>query len=225
MSVVEEFRRSFKDFEIALSGWEILDKGITVLWGPSGAGKTTILQGLLGLDDQAQVRWIYQGVDLAQIPVGERGLAVVFQEPGLFPLMTAQENILFPVNKKKHTHWQSDFDYLVTTLQLRDILKQSVRTLSGGEKQRVALARALIYRPQLVFLDEPFSALDEDRRYAARGLIKKLNQELNIPMVLVTHNREDVRELAHKVTQIEAGSLVREGTAQEFLSHLNLKPT
>jgi ABC-type Fe3+/spermidine/putrescine transport system ATPase subunit len=212
MSVVKKLFRKLNHFEIDIKDWQIPDQGITVLWGPSGSGKTTVVNSLIGLDSQAQVSWFFKDQDLAQVPTSQRGLSVVFQDLGLFPHMTARENILFPVVKKKHPHWQKDFDFLVTSLELEACLKQKTPSLSGGEQQRVALARALIYRPQMLFLDEAFSSLDESLRQQARQVLKKLITELQCPVLLITHDRQDVLELADRVCEIEKGRLVREGS-------------
>ncbi len=212
MSVVEKFHRDFDEFSIEIKNWVLLDQGITVLWGPSGSGKTTILHGLLGLDPQAQVQWNFKGENLGIKSPAERNLGVVFQDFCLFPHMSVEKNILFPVDTKKHQYWKQDFDFLVQTLELEMILKSSVEKISGGEKQRVALARALIYRPQMLLLDEPFSALDESLRSRSRTLLKKVCLELQCPALLITHDREDLIELAHKVTHLEKGKIIKEET-------------
>lgn len=216
MSVVEIFYRKLNQFDIDIKDWKLDESGITALWGPSGSGKTTIIKGLLGLDGQSQVQWLFEGVDLAKISMSQRRLGVVFQDLSLFPHLTAKGNILFPVKKKEHIHWEEDFNNLVDTLEIKPILDWPVHQLSGGEKQRVALARALICRPRMLLLDEPFSSLDEVVRGTARQMLKVLNKEFSCPMLLVTHDRQDVRDLAHKVSYIESGKIVKESSAQDF---------
>lgn len=212
MSIVEKFYREFSDpFSVEIENWELLDEGVTVLWGPSGAGKSTILNGLLGLDSEAKVIWKFKGEDISLFPPGQRHLGVVFQDPALFTHMTAQENILFPVNKKLHTHWQQDFTYLTETLGIQNLLSAPVTQLSGGEKQRVAIARAFIYRPRMLLLDEPFSQLDEGVRHRVRTMVKQINQQWKCPILLVTHDRQDVMDLGTKVTQIDRGRIIKEG--------------
>ncbi len=208
MSVVKKLSRDLGDFKIEISDWTLADQGVTVLWGPSGAGKTTILRSLLGLDPVAELKWMWDGQDLGCLPAEKRGLGVVFQDLGLFPHLSAQENIMFPVLKKVHTNWQADFEWLVETLQIGPKLRSKTFSLSGGEKQRVALARALIYRPKMLLLDEPFSSLDEDLRGKSRAMIQQVCQHMKCPVLLVTHDREDVETLAQEVCQIEQGRLV-----------------
>lgn len=208
MSVVKKLNRDLGEFSVEISDWEIPDQGVTVLWGPSGAGKTTVLKSLLGLDPLAELQWMWGDEDLALRPAQDRNLGVVFQDLGLFPHLTAQENILFPVIKNRHSHWQEDFQWLVSTLQLESKMKSATHTLSGGEKQRVALARALIYRPKMLLLDEPFSSLDEDLRGKSRQIIKQVCQHMKCPVLLVTHDRQDVEELAQKVFKLQRGHLI-----------------
>jgi ABC-type Fe3+/spermidine/putrescine transport system ATPase subunit len=216
MSVVEVFYRELSDFNVDIRDWKISDSGITALWGPSGAGKTTIIKGLLGLDPKCKVVWKLNNIDIAKVPLGKRRLGVVFQDLALFNHLKAEENILFPVNKKIHQHWQEDFEMLVNELGLMRILDRPVHQLSGGEKQRVALARALINRPEMLLLDEPFSSLDESVRGAAREVVKKLNKKFSCPMLLVTHDRQDVQVLADKVSYIDAGKIVKETSSAEL---------
>lgn len=212
MSIVEKFYREFNDlFCIDIHNWELLDDGVTVLWGPSGAGKSSILQGLLGLDSQAQVIWKWKGEEISQQAPNRRNLGVVFQDPALFTHMTVKENILFPVDPKKHPHWQEDFQYLVETLEIERILQSPSHHLSGGERQRAAIARSLIYRPRLLLLDEPFSQLDETIRHKVRGMVKSIRERLRFPVLLVTHDRADVNDLGTKVTQIDRGRIIKEG--------------
>ncbi len=210
MSVVQKIYRDLNTFAVDINNWEILDQGVTVLWGPSGAGKSTIINALLGLDERAEVEWKFRDIELDKLPPQKRNLGVVFQEPGLFPSMSVENNILFPVDKKKQTHWKSVFDQLTTELEIGEILKSPIHKISGGEKQRVALARALIYEPRMLLMDEPFSSLDQEVKIKSRQLLKKVSEDLQCPVLLVTHDEQDVKALASKVTQIERGQICKE---------------
>ncbi len=212
MSQVESLCAQFDDFKIDIPSWEILEEGVTALWGPSGAGKTSVLRLLIGLDQPQSLKWFFDKEDIAMLPTPKRRLGVVFQSYELFPHMTALDNILFAAESRQISkeRTQTSLDEFVQILKLDSCLKRRAGYLSGGEKQRVALARALIGEPRLLMLDEAFSALDEALRAEARELVKKVIQIRKIPTILITHDPQDIKALANKVSEIEAGKIVRE---------------
>lgn len=188
---------------------EISDEGVTALWGPSGSGKTTLFRILLGLIPCPQLKWTYKGLDLAQLSVPDRKIGVVFQSLELFPHLTARENILFAAKARKISKAQTEqsLKEFITELGMQNFIDQNVSELSGGEKQRVAIARALIGEPRFLFLDEPFSALDEALKAEARSLIKSIIEKRRIPTLLITHDRRDLDVLAKNIYQIKNGKL------------------
>lgn len=208
MSVVQKLYREFDEVTIDLQQWELLDTGCTVLWGASGAGKTSIIKVLVGLDAQADLVWSWGEQQMQELTPANRNLGVVFQEPALFPHLSVEENIFFPVIKTKHKSWLQDFEFLISELALESLLTATPLRLSGGEKQRVALARALIFRPRMLILDEPFSSLDGASRQQAREMVKLVCEKQNIPILLVTHDQQDVDFLANKVSHLEKGRIV-----------------
>lgn len=212
MSLVRNLKHDYGDFRIDIPQWEILDQGVTALWGPSGAGKTSVFRLLLGLERAEGFSWDFQGLDLAKLPTPERRLGVVFQTLELFPHLSAEENIRFAAEARKIpiAEARAHLDELARTLGLEAVLDRKASVLSGGEKQRVALARALIGRPRVLFLDEPFSALDADLRNEARSLVKRAIENEKIPTVLITHDREDLEAFGGKVSEIRAGRIIRE---------------
>ena len=208
MSLVKNLRADYGDFRIDIPSWEILDQGVTALWGPSGAGKTSVFRLLLGLDKaEPGFSWDRKGENLASLSTPERKLGVVFQSLELFPHMTARQNIMFAAEARGLGDVTPHFDQLVERLSLSGFLERKASVLSGGERQRVALARAMIGKPRLLFLDEPFSALDADLRAGARELVRSAIAAEGIPTVLITHDRTDLEVLATKITEIRNGRI------------------
>ncbi len=212
MSQVEALYAEFDDFKIDIPSWEILDEGVTALWGPSGAGKTSVLRLLIGLDEPKSLKWIFNNEDIARLSPPQRRLGVVFQSYELFPHFTARENILFAAEARKISKERTmrSLEEFIQILKLESCLNRKAALLSGGEKQRVALARALIGEPRLLMLDEAFSALDEALRSEARELVKKVIQLKKIPTILITHDPQDIKALAQKVSEIANGKILKE---------------
>jgi len=205
---VQNLIKEYSDFKINIPEWQIADHGITALWGPSGAGKTTCFRILLGLESCPGLNWKFHDTDLAQLSVPERRLGVVFQTLELFPHMSAKENILFAGQARKIKGLENKTQQLLERLKLEECAQRQARVLSGGEKQRVALARALVGEPRFLFLDESFSSLDSDLRTEARKLVKEVIGEAQIPTLLITHDKEDIDVLANTVVRIDKGHLV-----------------
>ena len=206
MSVVVKLNCPLEGFTVQISQWNLPTKGIHLLQGASGSGKTSVLRSLCGLQDGAQVEWQWDGTDLGALPPAERRLGVVFQDYALFPSLSAEQNIQFPMDQKQKDQWISHYDSLVDFLGLREVLNSPSSQLSGGERQRVALARALIGRPRMLLLDEPFSALDEANRLKAQQLVKQVAGELECPVLLVSHDPRD-RDLADQITVLDRGQI------------------
>ena len=189
-----------------------------VLFGPSGAGKTQILKMLSGLTtpDHGHIR--FNNVTLFDESLGicttpqERALAYVFQEYALFPHLTVMQNIAFSLSKswfnpaQHFTH--PDVDHWLDKFELRTLAHQYPYQLSGGQSQRVALARALVMRPKAILLDEPFSALDESLRQNLRQELSQVQAQLNIPMILISHNPDDVESFGDEIIEIAKGHVV-----------------
>lgn len=208
MSLIENLCHDYGDFEINIPYWELSDQGVTALWGPSGAGKTSVFRLLIGLEPCPGLKWNFQDIDLAQLPIGKKRLGVVFQSYELFPHMTAKENILFAAEARGIKNSMESLDELVKTLELEACLGTMASKLSGGEQQRTALARALIGQPRFLFLDEPFSSLDSQLKRRARELVKTAIHKRGVPTLLITHDEDDLSALTDRVVRMADGKII-----------------
>jgi len=197
--------------------------GLTALFGPSGAGKTTVLNLIAGVQRPETGRIVVADRTLLDtdagiyIPAHRRRVGVVFQDAQLFPHLTVDQNIRFGRWFTPPEEGALPIGLVVDVLGVADLLERRPAKLSGGEKQRVALARALLSSPQILLMDEPLSGLDDARRSEIMALIERVRDEFAIPIVYVTHTRDEVRRLASRVVQMEAGRVVAVGTTAELL--------
>ena len=191
--------------------WSLSDQGVTALTGPSGSGKSTILKILCGLTPCPGLFWEFQNKNLALLSPPERQIGMCFQDLRLFPHWTAKKNILFAVKARgiPVKERQKDFEEIVCCLELKDKLNLSIEKLSGGEQKRVALARALIVKPKWLFLDEPFSYLDEKAKQKARRLSLNAIKKHSIPLLLVSHDRTDIKDLATEEFFLKNGQIYK----------------
>ena len=192
-----------------------LENQILVLWGASGSGKTTVLHCLAGLLNpsegsiQLNGRPLYSSSDKVNIAARHRNIAYLFQDYALFPHKTVKENVYYGLKCQKSSGRSSTLDplELLEWCGVKHLQKRYPRQLSGGEQQRVALARALVLEPEMLLLDEPFSALDKDNKIILRQEVKRLHEKWQIPFVLVTHDEEDASFLGDKIIGIEKGQI------------------
>lgn len=198
--------------------------GITALFGPSGAGKTTVVRLLAGLDRPDRGRIVCGDEVLLDtergifLPPHRRRVGQVFQEGVLFPHLSVRGNLLYGRFFTKPAERRIAFDPVVKVLGLEHLIDRQPAGLSGGERQRVALGRALLASPRLLLLDEPLAALDSARKQEILPFIERLRDEFGIPIVYVSHAVEEVVRLARTVVRIEAGRSVATGTPTEVLT-------
>ena len=207
------------------------DRGISVLFGASGSGKTTVLRCLAGLEPQVRGRiavgdqvWLSSDSH-ERWPAHQRPLGYVFQEASLFEHLSVRQNIEFGFRRVAHLGTHSNarriLDDAVELLGIAHLLSRSIEGLSGGERQRVAIARALATQPSLLLLDEPMAALDQHRKREVFPWLEKLRDELHIPMVYVTHSVDELTRLGDHLVILERGRVKASGPLSETLALLD----
>ncbi|MBT3462452.1 MAG: molybdenum ABC transporter ATP-binding protein [Gammaproteobacteria bacterium] len=195
--------------------FELESQGVTALFGPSGAGKTTLLKALAGLipNQYTQGSVIHSKYGSWQteqflLAPEKRGIGLVFQQQQLFPHLTIGENLRY-AQKRQHDGPKLTFDEIVTIFGLGSLLARYPQALSGGESQRAALARALINAPRLLLMDEPLAALDWTARTEILNALNHIKSELQLPMVYVSHQWDEVIQLADQVQMMDKGKITR----------------
>ena len=196
---------------------EINDGEFFALLGPSGCGKTTLLRSIAGLEGISEGTLEIGGRDVTHAEPGQRGVAMVFQDYALFPHMDVGDNIAYPlyirgVRRMERRKTASD---VAGSLSLDGLLERRPGQLSGGQQQRVALARAVATRPQVLLLDEPLSNLDARLRLEARTFLKKLQRDLGVTTVFVTHDQAEALALADRIAVMKQGRLQQVGSPRE----------
>ena len=220
----------FKNIQIKYGDFTAIDNlNLTVgdgefftFLGPSGCGKTTTLRALVGFLTPSAGQILVDGTDFVKVPVEKRGIGMVFQSYALFPTMTVYENLAFGLKVKKMSAAEID-------KKVRDVAKiiaikdeqlvRNVSELSGGQQQRVALARAIVLEPKILCLDEPLSNLDAKLRISLRGELKRLQKNLGITTLYVTHDQEEALMLSDKIAVFNNGFVEQVGTPQEIYNH------
>lgn len=200
------------------------DAAITALFGPSGAGKSTLLHLVAGIlmPEHGRIaigeHVLVETARSLSLPPSRRRVGLVFQDAQLFPHLTVRQNIAFGRWFAPKEAAQIETGLVVDTLGIRGLLDRRPSKLSGGEKQRVALARALLMAPRMLLLDEPLSSLDDARRSEILTLIEQIRDRFNVPMLYVTHRRDEVRRLAGHVILIDRGRVTASGAPSEVLT-------
>ncbi|WP_038147042.1 molybdenum ABC transporter ATP-binding protein [Thioclava atlantica] len=205
--------------------------GVTALFGPSGAGKTTVVNAVAGLLRPEQGRIAVGGEVLLDtganicLPPHKRRIGYVFQDARLFPHLSVRANLLYGRRFAPVSRDGAEFDRVVAMLGLEALLERRPAALSGGEKSRVALGRALLCAPRMLLMDEPLAALDAARKEEILPYFERLRDEVQLPILYVSHAPAEVARLATSVALIEAGHLRGFGPAREVLSDPGLAPS
>jgi spermidine/putrescine ABC transporter ATP-binding subunit len=191
------------------------------LLGPSGSGKTTLLRAIAGFIELDQGQVLLDGQDIGPIPVHKRDIGMVFQNYALFPHMTVFDNVGFglSVRRMPQVDIKARVDEILGLVRLGGLQDRKPRQLSGGQQQRVALARALVTRPKVLLLDEPLGALDKHLREEMQVELLRIQREVGITTIFVTHDQEEAMTLSDRIAIMNAGNIVQLGAPLEVYEH------
>ncbi|WP_448110885.1 molybdenum ABC transporter ATP-binding protein [Pseudomonas lini] len=211
------------DIDLQLPG-----RGVTALYGHSGSGKTTCLRCIAGLE-QAEQGFIQVNDEIWQdsdkrifVPPHKRALGYVFQEASLFPHLSVRANLEFGLRRIPRQQRRVDMAHATELLGIGHLLGRDPQNLSGGERQRIGIARALLTSPKLLLMDEPLAALDTQRKNEILPYLQRLHDELDIPVLYVSHSQDEVARLADHLVLLSNGKALASGAIGETLARLDL---
>lgn len=209
-------QRVVRDFSLSFIKGELF-----CLLGPSGCGKTTILKIIAGLLEHESGKILLEGQDITNLPPQKRNVSLVFQNYALFPNMNVFENVAYGLRQRRISgdELKRRVEETLLFVHLGDYSNRRVHEISGGEQQRIALARALVVRPRLLLLDEPLSNLDARLRADIRKEIRRIQRELGLTTVYVTHDQEEAMSLSDRIGVMNDGHLEQIGSPQEIYEH------
>ncbi|AMM54170.1 tungstate ABC transporter ATP-binding protein WtpC [Pyrococcus kukulkanii] len=220
MLKVEGVSKDWKEFKLRDVTFDVKEKEHFIILGPSGAGKTVLLEIIAGIIDPDKGKIYLNGEDITDYPPEKRGLAYIPQNYALFPNMTVYDNIAFglKIRKTPKAEIERKVREIAEVLGIKHLLHRKPKTLSGGEQQRVAIARALVIEPELILMDEPFANLDVQTRSRLIREMKRWRKELGFTALHVTHSFEEAVSLGDRVGVMLSGRLVQVGEVSEVFS-------
>ena len=211
----ENLNKSFGDNHVLKDINLDVEKGeLVTLLGPSGCGKSTLLRCLSGLEKVTSGKIYLDGVDITNVDPRDRGIGMVFQQYSLFPNMSVKDNVAFGLKMKKVPKDEIDkkVKQMLEIVGLSDKIDQFPMQLSGGQQQRVALARAIVTEPKVLLLDEPLSAIDALLRHNLQIEIRRIQKELNITTIFVTHDQDEAMVMSDTIHLFNAGHVEQSGS-------------
>jgi spermidine/putrescine transport system ATP-binding protein len=216
---IDHVTKRFEDYvAVADADFSIGSGEFFSMLGPSGCGKTTTLRMIAGFETPTEGAIRLEGVDVSRVAPHKRNVNTVFQHYALFPHMTVWDNVAYGPRstKKDKTEVRRRVDEIIEIVRLADFAKRKPSQLSGGQQQRVALARALVNYPSALLLDEPLGALDLKLRHAMQFELKRIQREVGITFVYVTHDQEEALTMSDRIAVMNAGNVEQIGTPTEI---------
>jgi molybdate transport system ATP-binding protein len=222
--IMARFHLAWPGFTLDLN-LNLPGRGVTAIFGQSGSGKTTLLRCIAGLERAEQGFLSFKGEvwqdERNFLPTHKRPLGYVFQEASLFPHLSVLGNLRYGLTRSK-AEQSISLDHAIELLGIGALLERKPERLSGGERQRVGIARALAVSPRILLMDEPLAALDLARKQEVLPYLERLRDELEIPILYVTHSPDEVGRLANHLVALEGGSVVAQGPLAETLARIDL---
>ena len=219
MIKIENLHKSFGKLEV-LKGIDlnIYENEFLTLLGPSGCGKTTLLRIIGGFEEPSNGQLIFDGKDISKVPPYKREVNTVFQKYALFHFLNVADNIAFglKISKKSKAYIQDKIKYALKLVNLDGYENRSIDSLSGGQQQRIAIARAIVNEPKVLLLDEPLGALDLKLRKEMQLELKRLQREMNITFIYVTHDQEEALTMSDTVVVMNGGKVQQIGTPEDI---------
>jgi spermidine/putrescine ABC transporter ATP-binding subunit len=200
---------------------DISEGEFLALLGPSGSGKTTVLMCVAGFETANDGQILIGGTDMTKVPPHRRDLGMVFQRYALFPHLSVEDNIAFPLKRRRlpRAERRRKVDEALELVQLQGLGKRRPGQLSGGQQQRVALARAIVFGPRVLLMDEPLGALDKKLREQLQIEVKQLQRRLGTTVIYVTHDQQEALTMADRIAIMHQGQLQQLGTPDELYEH------
>jgi molybdenum ABC transporter ATP-binding protein len=216
--------KDFGKFILGPLNLTVKDSEVMVILGPTGSGKTTLINLIAGLLSPDKGNIILNGLEITKQSIEERKVGYVFQDPSLFPHLNVYNNILFGLKRKERESKEKlvTVKKIITDLEIEHLLNRQVYDLSGGEKQKVSLARVLVLNPNIILLDEPLSHLDILGRDKLRIELRNTLRKLQIPTIYVTHFEEDIYALADSIVFLDRGQVEERGPLEKILNLYNI---
>ncbi|MDO8886887.1 ABC transporter ATP-binding protein [Candidatus Oleimmundimicrobium sp.] len=218
MIEIENLDIDLGEFKLRDINLSIKEDEVFVILGPSGAGKTVLLEAIAGFFPPKKGSIILDGNFANDLPPEKRNIGFIYQDYVLFPHLTVRENILFGVRYRQIDDVENKFKKIVATLNIENILHRRPQTLSGGEQQRVSLARALIMEPRLLLFDEPLSSLDKKVRENLREELRIILKRMNQTSLFVTHDQTEALVIADRIAIMRDGKIVQVGKPDEIFN-------